>query len=92
MRAHVYVFFFWPHHMACGISVPQLGIESMPCSGSSLNHWTAYIHTYLIILYTYMCVIGYHGIHCLEIFFTYIEDYSVSLQSFIAGGIFHGYT
>ena len=34
--------FFWPHCMACGILVPQSGIEPRPyCHGRcSLNHWT----------------------------------------------------
>ena len=35
--------FFWLHHVACGILVPQPGIEPMPPALEewSLNHWTA---------------------------------------------------
>ena len=34
--------FFWPCHMACGILVPQPGIEPRPSKvrAQSLNHWT----------------------------------------------------
>ena len=34
---------FWPCHMACGILVPQSGIEPMPPAVEvwSPNHWTA---------------------------------------------------
>ena len=34
--------FFWPCHMACGILVPQPGIELRPSKvrAQSLNHWT----------------------------------------------------
>ena len=34
--------FFWPYHMACGILVPQSGIEfeSPALVAWSLNHWT----------------------------------------------------
>ena len=34
-------FFFWPHHMACGILVPQPWIEPMASALEvrSLNHW-----------------------------------------------------
>ena len=37
------VFSFWPHCMACGIFVPQLGIEPGPSEVSVLspNHWSA---------------------------------------------------
>ena len=37
------VFFFWPHHAACRILVPQPGIEPTPLAVEvrSLNHWTA---------------------------------------------------
>ena len=33
--------FFWPHHSACGILVPQPGIEPRPLAVSawSPNHW-----------------------------------------------------
>ena len=36
-------FFFWPLHMACGILVPQQGMEPDPptLEAQSLNHWTA---------------------------------------------------
>ena len=36
-------FFFLPHHMACGILVPQPGVEPGPSAvrAWSLNHWTA---------------------------------------------------
>ena len=41
----LFVFFgvFWLHHTACGILVPQLGIEPTPpvLEVQSLNHWTA---------------------------------------------------
>ena len=35
--------FFWPHRAACGIFVPQPGIEPTPLAleAQSLNHWTA---------------------------------------------------
>ena len=35
-------YFFWPHHRACGILVPQQGIEPMPPAfeGQSVNQWT----------------------------------------------------
>ena len=35
--------FFGPCHAACGILVPQPGIESMPLAleAWTLNHWTA---------------------------------------------------
>ena len=35
-------FFFLPHHVACGILVPQPGIEPGPpaLEDRSLNHWT----------------------------------------------------
>ena len=36
-------FFFWPHRAACGILVPQPGIEPRPLAveAQSPNHWTA---------------------------------------------------
>ena len=38
-------FFFWPRHAACGILVPQPGIEPFPppaaVEAQSINHWTA---------------------------------------------------
>ena len=35
--------FFWPHHMACGILVPQLRVEPVPRAVEAwgLDHWTA---------------------------------------------------
>ena len=35
--------FFWPHHVACGMLVPQPGIEPTPLAmkAQSLNLWTA---------------------------------------------------
>ena len=38
-----YFLIFWPHCAACGILVPQLGIEATPpaVEARSLNHWTA---------------------------------------------------
>ena len=38
-----FYFFFWPHRVACGILVPQPGIEPMPpaVEGQGPNHWTA---------------------------------------------------
>ena len=43
---HLFFFFlilFWPHHMACGILVPQAGIESKPppVEVQRLNPWTS---------------------------------------------------
>lgn len=34
--------FLWPCHLACAITVPQIGIESAPSAVQpwSLNHWT----------------------------------------------------
>ena len=39
---HVSSSFFWPHQMACGILVPQPGIEPVPLAvkARSPNHWT----------------------------------------------------
>ena len=39
----VRLFFFWPHHAACGILVPGPGVEPGPSSvrAQSPNHWTA---------------------------------------------------
>ena len=39
----LFFFFFWPHCEACGILVPQPGIEPVPSATTvqSLNHWTA---------------------------------------------------
>ena len=39
----IYLFTFWLHHAACGISVRQLRIEPMPpaVEARNLNHWTA---------------------------------------------------
>ena len=36
-----FFFSFWLHHMACGILVPQLGIEFKPLASrvQSPNHW-----------------------------------------------------
>ena len=41
--SRTFLFFFWPYHAACGILVPQPGIEPRPSSvrPQSLNHWTA---------------------------------------------------
>ena len=38
-----FFFFFWPYHMACGLLVPQPGIEPVPpaVEAWSLNHWMA---------------------------------------------------
>ena len=35
-------FFFWPYHKACGILVPQPGIDPRPSpvKARSPNHWT----------------------------------------------------
>ena len=35
-------FFFWPHHVSCGILVPWPGIKPTPLAmkAQSLNHWT----------------------------------------------------
>ena len=37
-----FFFFFWPRHVACGILVPQPGIEPGPSAlkVQSPNHWT----------------------------------------------------
>ena len=42
---------FWPYRAACGILVPQPGIEPMPppVEAQSLNHWTAREAPYLTI-------------------------------------------
>ena len=39
-----FFFFFGPHHMACGILVPQPGITLAPppFEAQSLNHWTTW--------------------------------------------------
>ena len=36
-----YLFIFWLHHVACGILVPQPGMEPVPpvVGGWSFNHW-----------------------------------------------------
>ena len=36
-------FFFWLHHVACGIPVPRPGVKPKPpaVEAQSLNHWTA---------------------------------------------------
>ena len=38
-----FFFFFWPHHMACGILVPRPGIELVTSAvrAQSPNHWIA---------------------------------------------------
>ena len=38
-----FFFFFWPHHGACGVLVPQPGVEPAPSAvrAWSPNHWTA---------------------------------------------------
>ena len=43
MRASfIYFLFFWPHHVACGVLVPQPGIEIvLPIlKAESLENWT----------------------------------------------------
>ena len=43
-RSYLYLFFFfWPHCVACGILVPQPGIEPVPSAVKVLspNHWTS---------------------------------------------------
>ena len=37
------LYFFWPNYAACGILVPQPGIEPRPSAvkAQSPNHWTA---------------------------------------------------
>ena len=39
----LFIYLFWPHRAACGILVPQPGIEPMPhtVEAQSLNHWAA---------------------------------------------------
>ena len=39
----LFYFLIWLHHAACGILVPQPGIEPMPSAvkAQSPNHWTA---------------------------------------------------
>ena len=39
----MYLFIFWPCHVACEILVPPPGIEPVPPTlvAQSLNHWTA---------------------------------------------------
>ena len=35
----IYLFIFWPHHMACGICVPKPGVKpAVDAHGG--NHWT----------------------------------------------------
>ena len=49
--------FFWPYHVACGISVPQPGIEPVPhtLKARSLNYWTAReVQTLLAVIYMYL--------------------------------------
>ena len=53
----VYLFILWPCHTACGILVPQLGMEPpqplYPCSGKhSLKHWTARVVTQITLFKT----------------------------------------
>ena len=38
-----FIFIFWPHLAACGIFVPQLGVEPAPLAvkTQSPNHWTS---------------------------------------------------
>ena len=42
MQLNVYFILFWLHRSACGILVPQPGIEPVPPAVEvwSLNHWT----------------------------------------------------
>ena len=42
IRRQPYLFFFGPHHTACGILVPPPGIEptSSALGAQSFNHWT----------------------------------------------------
>ena len=42
-KENLVFFFFWPCHAACGILVPQPGIEptSPALEARNLNHWTA---------------------------------------------------
>ena len=37
-----FFFFFWPHHMTCGILVPGPGFKPVPpaLGAQNLNHWT----------------------------------------------------
>ena len=39
---HLFIYFYWPRHAACGILVPQSGIEPTPpaVNVQSLSHWT----------------------------------------------------
>ena len=63
-------FFFWPHHTACRILVPQPGIEPVPpaLEMQSLNHWTTrevpvqffglfvcLIYFFIYIVYFWLC-------------------------------------
>ena len=38
----LFIYLFWPHNAACGISVPQPGIEPLPSAvkAQNPNHWT----------------------------------------------------
>ena len=42
LLTYLAIYLFWPHHVGCGILVPQPGIKSMPpaVGAWSLNHWT----------------------------------------------------
>ena len=68
-----YSFIFWPHWVACGILVPQPGIELAPpaLAVKSLNHWTTrevHVGLFLILLgkhkttRTYLPVPGYFNV------------------------------
>ena len=52
------LFFFWPHHVACGILVPQPGIKPVPpaLGVQSLNHWTSReVHLPILNIAVYTC-------------------------------------
>ena len=48
----VFYFFGWPSCTACGILVPQPGMQAVPPAVGvwSLNHWTAWVVQYFVFL------------------------------------------
>ena len=51
-------FFFWPHHVAWGMLVPQLGTKSVPSTmkAQSPNHWTT--REFLTVLFFDQHLVG----------------------------------
>ena len=57
-----FLVFFWLRHVACGILVPQPGIEPVPpaAEAQSPNRWTAREVPHLIFLTLKFIVLPYH--------------------------------